>query len=353
MNKIINILKKQKPIPVDRFMNLSLYNKKFGYYMKNNPFGKKGDFVTSPHISNFFGEMIGIWCVAFWEHLGKPKKISIIEMGPGDATLCKNLLDTFKNFNNFYNSVDIGLLEISNELKKIQKKKIQNKRVKWIKNINTLGRGPIIFLCNEFFDSLPIKQLFIKKKSIYEKYIKVSKNNKVEFVYKKAKNSLLNNIKNLNLTTKDSVIEYPINSIKYLNQISKNINNYGGGLLSFDYGYTNGKNKNTLQSLKKHKYLSVLSKPGKADITSHINYKLFEKVLRKNNMDVEKIIPQSEFLQKLGILERANMLSKNMSLKEKADIFYRLKRLLSHEEMGSLFKVLFAQKKKTKFSLGF
>ena len=70
-------------------------------------------------------------------------------------------------------------------------------------------------------------------------------------------------------------------------------------------------------------------------------------------MDVEKIISQSEFLKKLGILERANMLSKKISFKEKIDMFFRLKRLLSHKEMGSLFKVLFAQKKKTKFSLGF
>ncbi len=51
MNKIINILKK-KSIPLDKFINISLYDKKFGYYMKKNPFGKNGDFITSPLISN-------------------------------------------------------------------------------------------------------------------------------------------------------------------------------------------------------------------------------------------------------------------------------------------------------------
>jgi len=75
MNKIINILKKQKSIPLDQFINIALYDKKFGYYMKNNPFGKDGDFITSPLISNLFGEMLAIWCVAFWEYIGKPKKI--------------------------------------------------------------------------------------------------------------------------------------------------------------------------------------------------------------------------------------------------------------------------------------
>ena len=55
----------------------------------------------------------------------------------------------------------------------------------------------------------------------------------------------------------------------------------------------------------------------------------------------------------MGILERANILSKKMTFKEKANMFYRLKRLIDYKEMGSLFKVLFAQKKGKKFSLGF
>jgi len=42
MNKIINILKEKKSIPLDQFINISLYDKKFGYYMKKNPFGKGG-----------------------------------------------------------------------------------------------------------------------------------------------------------------------------------------------------------------------------------------------------------------------------------------------------------------------
>jgi len=42
-----------------------------------------------------------------------------------------------------------------------------------------------------------------------------------------------------------------------------------------------------------------------------------------------------------------------MTFKEKADLFYRLKRLLDYKEMGGLFKVIFAQKKGRNFSLGF
>ena len=353
MNKIINILKK-KSIPLDKFIDIALYDKKIGYYMKKNPFGKKGDFITSPLISKLFSEIIAVWCVAFWEHLGKPKKITIVELGPGDGSLCADILNAFKNFKDFYSSLSINLLEKSNKLKKVQKTKIKNKKVKWIEKINKLNYGPIIFLGNEFFDALPIKQIFKKNKLFFERHVGLAKNNKkIEFLYKKAKKNMVKNIYKLNLVSQNNIIEYPVKAIEYLELISKKIKECNGGLLTFDYGYTQNKNKDTLQGTRKHKYLSILSKPGDVDITSHINYRLFSEILKKNNLRVEKIVTQNEFLQKLGIFERAEMLSKKKSFKEKADMFFRLKKLMHYKEMGSLFKVLFSQKKGSKFSLGF
>ena len=124
-------------------------------------------------------------------------------------------------------------------------------------------------------------------------------------------------------------------------------------MLIIDYGYTKNRNGNTIQSVKKHKYIDVFYKPGNSDITSLINFNLFQKVLNKNKLDVKKIASQGEFLQKIGILERANILAKKMTFREKANLFYRLKRLLDSKEMGNLFKVILAQKKGKKFSLGF
>jgi len=354
MNKIVNILKKKKTIPLDKFINISLYDKNFGFYMKKNPFGKNGDFVTSPLVSNLFGEMIGIWCVSFWEHLGRPKKILLVELGPGDGSLCCDLIKTFKKFKNFYNSLEINLLEISDKLKNIQKVKINNKKVKWIKKINQINSGPIIFIANEFFDALPIKQICKKNKLFFEKHISLSDDNKkLIFSNKKVNKTLMNRIKDLDLISSGDTIEYPIEALKFLEIISKKINKFNGGLLAFDYGYSRKINKDTLQSVKKHKYTNLFVAPGNSDITSHINFKLFNEFLKKKKLNMEKITNQSEFLKRIGIYERANILSKKMTFKQKANLFYRLKKLLDYNEMGNLFKVVFAQKKNGKFSLGF
>ena len=354
MNKIINILKEKKSIPLDKFINISLYDKKFGYYMTRNPFGKDGDFITAPLVSNLFGEMLAIWCVAFWEHVGKPKRILLVELGPGDGTLCKDLLKTFKQFKNFYNSLEINLLEISDKLKTIQKNKINNKKVKWIENIKQINHGPVIFIANEFFDALPIKQIYKKKKLFFEKCVALSNDNKkIRFLHKKANRNLIKRIRNLKLISFGNTIEYPIAAIKFINIIAKKINKFDGGLLTFDYGYIAKKNQSTLQSVKKHKYINIFSTPYHSDVTSHLNFELFSKILKKNNLSVKKISTQNEFLKKTGILERANVLSQKMTFKEKANMFYRLKRLLDYKEMGNLFKVLFAHKKGKNFSLGF
>tara|TARA_B100001123_G_scaffold198981_1_gene226287 strand:+ start:661 stop:1725 length:1065 start_codon:yes stop_codon:yes gene_type:complete len=354
MNKIINILKDKKSIPLDQFINISLYDKKFGYYMTKNPIGERGDFITAPLISNLFSEMVAIWCISFWEHLGKPKKILLVELGPGDGTLCKDLLKTFMQFKDFYKCLEINLLEISGKLKKIQKSKIGNKKVKWLKKINEVKFGPVIFLGNEFFDALPIKQIRKKKKIFFEKFVGLSNDHKkIKFVYKKANNNLIKHIKELNLISVGNIIEYPIVALNFLKTIAKKVDKFDGGLLTFDYGYKSKKNQNTFQSVKKHRFINSLIKPGHSDLTSHINFRLFYEILKKNKLNVKKITTQSKFLKKIGIVERANILSKKMTFKEKASMFYRLKRLLDPKEMGEHFKVLFAQKKDGKFSIGF
>jgi cyclopropane-fatty-acyl-phospholipid synthase len=354
MNKIINILKKQKSLPLDKFIDIALYNKKYGYYMKKNPFGKDGDFITSPMISNLFAEMIALWCISFWEHLKKPKKILIVELGPGDGSLCRDLLKTFKKFDSFYNCLKINLLEKSEKLKKIQNKKIKNKKVRWINSINQIKCGPIIFLGNEFFDALPIKQLYKKNNVLFEKHVILSKNKKkLEFSYKKVNRKIIKYTDFFNSPSSINSLEYPITAIKYLNLIAKKINKFNGSLLTCDYGYIFNKKKSTLLTISKHEHKKIFFQPGDADISSHINFNLFSKILKKNNLDVNKIVTQSEFLQKMGILERANILSKKMSFKSKANMYYRIKKLLDTNEMGGLFKVLMAQKKKIKFSIGF
>ena len=346
-------MKEVRTIPIDKFIEDALYNKKYGYYSKTNPFGKSGDYITAPGISFLFSEMIAIWIIAFWENIGKPKKLNLIELGPGNGDLCKILIKTFKKFPNFNKCINIYLYEKSNLLKNIQKKNIKEKKINWLNSINKIKDGPLLFFGNEFFDAIPIKQFKKKNNKIYEKHLNLQNGLLNKIILKKAPNEMIKELKKFNLIKSDGVIEYPKLGLEELNVIIRKIKKFKGGLLLIDYGFLENRNIDTLQSVKNHKKNKIFENIGKADITSHVNFKLLRDYFVKNKLKTNKIVTQSFFLKKIGIINRAEILSKRMSFKDKSDLYFRLERILDPKYMGRLFKVIFAYKSKKKFLLGF
>ena len=116
--------------------------------------------------------------------------------------------------------------------------------------------------------------------------------------------------------------------------IIRKIKKFKGGLLLIDYGYLENRNIDTLQSVKNHKKNKIFENIGKADITSHVNFKLLRDYFVKNKLKTNKIVTQSFFLKKIGIINRAEILSKRMSFKDKSDLYFRLERILDPKYMG-------------------
>ena len=353
MKSNLKFFNNSKYLPVDNFFYNVLYNKNFGYYNLKQPFGNSGDYVTSPTISNLFSEMIAIWIISTWEKIGKPKILNIVELGPGDGSLTKTILNISKKFPEFDNAKNLHLYEISNFLKKLQKKNIMSKDVKWIRNFDKIKNGPIIFFGNEFFDAIPIKQFKRKKNLLHEKYLFLNKNYQIKEIFKKAAYQDIKKINSYKTFKNLKFIEYPKSGLIELQKIINKIEKSKGCLLLIDYGYTKSNNKNTLQSVFKHKKNFIFNNLGKADVTSHVNFKLLEEFFLKNKLSIKKTVTQRLFLQNMGIKERANIIAKKMNFREQSNIYLRLKRLLSPNLMGNLFKVILAHNFKTDKYFGF
>ena len=127
IKKNIPVAELIKILTIDKYINEALYNNKFGYYIKNNPFGKNGDYITSPNISIFFSEMIAIWIISFWQNLKCPKKFNLIELGAGNGEMMKQILNTFDKFPSFKTSCKVHILEKNGYLKNIQKQNHKKK----------------------------------------------------------------------------------------------------------------------------------------------------------------------------------------------------------------------------------
>ena len=346
------ILKQNSKIPLDRFIHKALYEKNKGYYMNNNPFGIEGDFITSPNISIMFSEMISIWLISFWEKIGRPKNLNIIELGAGNGEMMLQIINTTNNFEDFRSSSNFFIYEKSPYLKKLQKNKIKFNNIKWINNLNKISKYPTIFIANEFFDALPVKQFIKKKNEWFEKYI-ILKGNKFQFIDIKTNKLKIEKIINEKIINRQSFIEYSPLAFEKLKIISKIIKKQNGGMLIIDYGYNTKKMYDTLQSVKNHKKNNIFENVYKSDITHMINFYFYKKKIKNMKLDLIKITTQREFLIKMGILQRAEILSKNLPFSKKSDIYFRLRRLIDKQQMGALFKVLFATKKENNFKLGF
>ena len=321
--------------------------------MNKDPFGMAGDFITAPNISRLFSEMIAIWTISFWESLGSPKKFNLIELGAGNGEMMKVMIESFKRFPSFISSCNIIIYEKSPNLIKKQKTNIKFKNIKWVVNLKKINKLPNIFLANEFFDAIPIKQ-FLKDESIwFEKFVHISGDKKICFINKKTNIKSIEKKVNFKISEKQNFIEYSPLGLKYLTDILKSIKENKGGLLIIDYGYVAAKMKDTLQAIYKQKYSEVLKNIGKSDITHNINFYLFKKIAKNfQELDVN-LTSQKNFLINLGIQQRAEIIGKNKTFTEKADIFYRLKRLINKKEMGDLFKVMLIKNSNNNSQIGF
>jgi hypothetical protein len=85
------------PISIAAYMRQCLTSPSGGYYTSiregKDQFGQNGDFITSPEISQMFGELVGIWLISEWMLQGRKKSGNVLmEVGPGRGTLMDDVL---------------------------------------------------------------------------------------------------------------------------------------------------------------------------------------------------------------------------------------------------------------------
>ena len=132
-------INKNTNLPLDKFIEFALYDKDAGYYMKKNPFGKEGDFITAPNITRLFSEMIAIWIVTFWKSIGSPKKFNLFELGAGNGEMIKVIVETLKNFPECFENCKFYIHEKSKLLTKQQQINLSSENIEWVDNIKEIN----------------------------------------------------------------------------------------------------------------------------------------------------------------------------------------------------------------------
>ncbi|MAR55866.1 MAG: methyltransferase [Rickettsiales bacterium] len=332
-------IREQGPISVSDYMQLCLSHPQFGYYIKQDPFGTRGDFITAPEICQIFGELIGIWCADLWIQSGGGPA-SLVELGPGRGTLMQDALRATRNIPEFHNHLTVQMIETSPVLQTAQFYTLQNAhdRIEWEETIDHLPEEPCLIIANEFFDALPIRQYVQTAEGMKERCIGIDReSNQLCFELKQQGLSLARSDSDIPVGT---IIESSQASKEILGRLCDHIAEFGGAILTIDYGYLGQAHQDTLQAVKNHAFHHVLKDPGNADLTAHVDFATLREVAESHGCAVHGPVDQGAFLVRLGAEARIGALLQDASEEEGAELIEGAKRLIDPNQMGSLFKVL-------------
>ncbi|XP_034189332.1 protein arginine methyltransferase NDUFAF7, mitochondrial [Osmia lignaria lignaria] len=354
------------PITVAEYMREVLTHPTAGYYMNKDVFGKKGDFITSPEITQLFGEMIAVWMIYEKRKMSKGP-FQIVELGPGRGTLMKDILRVFKQLK-VLSDISVHLVEISPTLSSIQAKNLckttkeydttkneseQNfiphyregvtadgVNVYWYHSVMDLPKKFSIFLAHEFFDALPIHK-FQKTSSGWKEVlvdiIEGSKEEKFRFVLSNTATPATFYLSN---DDKREHIEVSPQTLVIIDHIAEYLWECGGFALICDYGHS-GDKTDTFRAFLQHKIHDPLVRPGIADLTADVDFAAIKKVAEKNNRLITfGPVTQASFLKNLGIDVRLQMLLKNISEGEREQLESEYQMIMDENGMGTRFKVL-------------
>lgn len=350
-SKIRSIIKENGHIKIDDMMREVLSAGSGSYYKSLKNIGENGDFITSPEISQLFGETIALWAIEKWQQLGMPKRFTLIELGPGEGKLMQDFLRTAKLVPEFYNAIRIYLLEINPYFIKKQKASLTsyNKNIKLFTNIKKIPKTKAIIIANEFFDALPIKQYMKVKNKWFELVLVVDPiDGRIKYQKTELHKALQHQFLLEHIRSQDgAIIEESVESLNIIRFLSKHLCTYGGAGIIIDYGYniktenrTRGQYNSTLQAIKNHQYHSIIDSLGEADLTAHVDFNALKKAAVEQGINNHNILSQKEFLVKYGIEIRLQTLKNTASQKESDILDRQVFRLTSAKQMGKLFKVL-------------
>lgn len=328
----------QGPISIAEFMAEALGHPEHGYYMGKDPFGRTGDFITAPEISQMFGELIGLWCAEVWRLMGGPAPFNLIELGPGRGTLMQDALRAARVLPQFGEAASIHLVETSPVLRDMQAVTLGVHHPAWHDDLSRVPDGPLIVIANEFFDALPVHQFTCTEDGWRENVVTVD-GGRLVLASTSVATPATALLSGRDAGAKGDIAEICPAAISITTALAERIAEYGGAALAIDYGQAEPTGKATLQAVRQHERHDFLSDPGSADLTAHVNFSDLRDAAQPH-ATVYGPVPQGDLLRSLGIEMRAEQLMQRATADQRSAIEIACRRLIDPAEMGTLFKAL-------------
>jgi len=310
------------------------------YYASREPFGRQGDFVTAPEISQMFGELLGLWAAQTWLQMGRPDPVLLVELGPGRGSLMADAWRAAGVMPEFAAAIRLHLVENSPRLRALQAKSLAAAKPVWHDDIETIPAGPFILLANEFFDALPIRQFVRAGTGWHERMVGLDEDEALQFVLSADATPVEHLLAPaVAAAPPGSIAEICPAAQAILAALARRMCSAPGAALIVDYGPPCSGSGDSLQAVRAHRYHPVLQNPGSADLTAHVDFAALGRAAAAVGARVHGPLAQGEFLRRLGIDQRAARLRQAAGA-DAAAIERARERLTAPEAMGTLFQAM-------------
>jgi len=359
------------PLTVAAYMTEILTHPASGYYMGKDVLGPEGDFITSPEISQMFGELIGLWFVSEWINAGAPASVQFIELGPGRGTLVDDVCRVFAQIPDMTSDVKVALVELSQHQRQMQKRKLETGNhvlhdgeelalitdgvssttrhgfsVSWFDHINSVPASPFCFIiAHEFFDALPVHK-FQKTEEHGWREVCIDMDysedgpHHLRFALNPSPSPTATHLNDAIDGNEDSRshVEVSPASGALVQSVAQRVAQ-GGVALIADYGHE-GSKTDTLRGFKGHKVWDPLEDPGSADITADVDFAFLRRMAEKADDKVSTCGPvtQRQFLKEMSIDVRLAMLLKRADREQEKNLVSGYRMLTDPDQMGEKFK---------------
>lgn len=331
---LVERIREGGPITVAEYMADCLLHPIHGYYTNREPFGASGDFVTSPVITQMFGELFGLALAQAWLDQGAPSPFTLAELGPGWGNLMADALRATRGVPGFHAAAQVVLVEASPRLRAVQANTLARSGLRpvWLDRVEDLPDQPTFLIANEFLDALPIRQFLLSPEGWRERLVGL-----VEGGLAFGLSAPLPQVPAspaFRTAQPGDLVEHCAPAQEAVSAALRPILRHGGLALYIDYGGWRSRG-DTLQALRAHRYDPPLAHPGEADLTAHVDFEPLAALA-----PAHAFAPQGEVLLRLGIRERSERLARNLTGTPLELHLSATARLTDPAEMGSLFKVL-------------
>lgn len=324
------------------------------YYATHDPFA---DFTTSPEISQVFGELLGLWAAVAWGMVGRPRRVLLVEAGPGRGTLMADALRAVgRAAPEFRAALSVHLIETSHRLRALQAERVPD--AIWHDGLATLPEAPLLLLANEFLDALPIRQFIWRGPRWMERYVMEERSHAQgasatrraacerpatryrwhECEVSDPPPSILSDVERGH--TPPIVVETCEPARRFVADLSFRLARHPGAALFLDYGAEHPRCGDSLQAIANGRPADPLSQPGIADLTAHVDFAVLAGIVRDSGAIAQGPIAQGLFLARLGLFQRTGRLAAGQSPVRAAALVEAARRLTEPQRMGRLFKAM-------------